>query len=99
MKNNMRDSVASAKRPQYSSRIMVSPSANSTKGAPKLTYTRRGNSQDPYRENAASQQNEDMNLDNENPGISGLITQATKNGRPLTGGNLISYGQQNNSVK
>jgi hypothetical protein len=94
MKNPMRDSAISAKRPQYSSRIMVTPSANSSKGAPKLTYSRRGNSQDPYKEN---QQNDDMNLDNENMGVASLITQSTKNGRPLTGGALIYAQQQQQS--
>lgn len=97
MKNSMRDSAISAKRPQYSSRIMVTPNSNTSKGAPKLTYSRRGNSQDPYREN---HQNDEMNLDNDNMGVASLITQSTKNGRPLTGGALIySQQQQQANVK
>ena len=81
MKGSMRDQVQ-LKKSQYSSRILITP--NNKQNNHK--NSKRGNSSEPY---SKSQEQ----LDNEAINISSLITQSTKNGRPLTGMNINSYGQ------
>jgi hypothetical protein len=87
----MKDSLL-LKKPQYSSRIVVSPNTTSNKNGPKLTY-KRGNSTDSYREKNNGQLENPMlsnfqSADAEPLNIQSLITQAQKNsaGRPNTSG-------------
>ena len=100
----MKDPI-SIKRPQFTSRIIVTPNTTSNKNGPKLNYTRRGNSSDTYRDNNSGivmKIQQDSNGDNEATGLSGLITQAAKTGRPSTSGNLVQLqqnGNQNGPVK
>jgi hypothetical protein len=81
MKGSMRDPIH-LKRSQYSSRILITPNNKQNNQKP----TKRGISSEPY---SKSQEQ----LDNESINITSLITQSTKNGRPLTGMNINSYGQ------
>ena len=93
MKSNMLKESISLRKPQYSSRIIVSPNSTNNKSGPTLTYGRRGNSSENY-------QPAEANSDNEVTGISGLITQSTRNGRPSTGNmNAVSFNANSGQVK
>jgi hypothetical protein len=83
-----RDSF-SIKKPNYTSRIVVSPNSTSNTNGSKITYNRRGNSTENYRDNLPM-----GNIDNENNNndINSIITQVPQGQvRPSTGGNLLSY--------
>ncbi len=91
MKTSTRDNQM-LKKPQYSSRIVVSPNTTSNKNGPKISYNRRGNSTDTYRDSARTA-NYDNNNDNN---IKGLITQVHKGmTRPST--DSMSYGANQNN--
>ncbi len=95
---SMKDSIG-IKKPQFTSRIIVTPNTTSNKNGPKLNYTRRGNSSDTYRDNnsgAAMKIQQEPNGDNEVTGLSSLITQAAKTGRPSTSGTFVQLQQNVN---
>lgn len=83
MKGSIRESNP-LKRSQYSSRILISPGSGSKSTQKNI---KRGNSSEPYNRQQEQYDN------NEAVNIGSLITQSTKNGRPLTGINLNSFGQ------
>jgi hypothetical protein len=88
------------KKPNYSSRIIVSPNTTSNKNGQKIAYNRRGNSTESLRESfAIGKFSNDINDNDPN----NLITQVPKGQvRPSTGGNLLSYpnpSNQQNQVK
>jgi hypothetical protein len=104
MKQGMKDSII-IKKPQYSSRIIVSPNTTSNKNGPKLSYTRRGNSiEGSYRDNNFSINNQEQNMnDNDMISLNSLITQTAKgSGRPATSNQyeyVHNYQSNNNNVK
>jgi hypothetical protein len=86
MKPGTKDHLLS-KKPQYSSKILVTPTSTQNKNVPKLTYSRRGVSTDPYRESGMI-----ASADSESLSVNSLITQSPKDGnRPLTSNNYGHY--------
>lgn len=94
MKNDSRDG-SNLKRPQYTSKIFVQQNPIIDKHTQKIIYTRRGVSTDVNR-NPNQTVSRRISESNTN-GLSSLITQSPREGRPATSSNINT--NQSSTIK
>jgi hypothetical protein len=81
----MRDS--NSKKQSTTNKILITPNSTSNKSGQRVIYSKRGVSNEPYRDPA---HHKVMSEESEPEAITGLIHQASRGSRPLTS-NMINY--------